>query len=213
MGDYNGYLTTEPGIVDLCAGALKSLSSQGLITEECQPEYDMARLWQTWLTLRHWTIASSAKSLYDNPKLRPLLKPEAVWEIEGGLQQTGLDISRASIARGDWYKALHALFERYDFLALPSAQVFPFAAQTHWPKQINDRKMDTYHRWMEIVIGGTLSGCPVLNLPVGFDQQGRPMGMQIIAPMGEDDKLLDFAEKYEAQTSFLSIRPKLRAPS
>ena len=34
MGDYNGYLTTEPGIVDLCAAALKSLSSQGLIIEE-----------------------------------------------------------------------------------------------------------------------------------------------------------------------------------
>lgn len=213
MGDYNGYLATEPGIIDLCSTALKSLSSEGLIVEECQPEYDMARLWQTWLTLRHWTIASSAKALYDNPKLRPLLKPEAVWEIEGGLKQTGLDISKAAIARGDWYTALHKLFERYDFLALPSAQVFPFAAQTHWPKQINDQKMDTYHRWMEVVIGGTLSGCPVLNLPVGFDQQGRPMGMQFIAPMGEDDKLLDFAASYEAQTTFLSQRPNLQEAS
>jgi amidase len=190
--DYNGYLTTERGILDLFAAALKSLSSQGLIIEECQPEYDMARLWQTWLTLRQWTIASSAKSLYDNPKLRAPLKPGAVWAIEGRLQQTGLDISRTAIAGGDWYKALHALFERLDFLALPSAQVFPFAAQTHWPKQINDQKINTYHRLMEIVIGGTLSGCPVLNLPVGFDQQGRPMGMQFIAPTGEDYKLLDF---------------------
>ena len=207
MGDYEGYLSTEPGVLDLCTTALKSLGSMGLAVEECQPDYDMDRLWQTWLTLRHWTIASSAKSLYDNPKLRPLLKPEAVWEIEGGLSQTGLDISKAAIDRSYWYKSLDTLFQTYDFLALPSAQVFPFAAETHWPKKVNGKPMDTYHRWMEVVIGGTLSGCPVLNLPVGFDAQGRPMGMQFIAPMGEDDKLLDFAAQYEEQTSFLSIRP------
>ena len=27
----------------------------------------------------------------------------------------------------------------------------------------------TYHRWMEVVIGGTLGGLPVVNLPAGFD--------------------------------------------
>ena len=213
MGDFNGYLSMEPGVIDLCAAALKSLASNGLAVEDCQPEYDMARLWQTWLTLRHWTIASSAKALYDDPKLRAMLKPEAVWEVEGGLTQTGLDISTAAVARSDWYKSLHKLFHKYDFLALPSAQVFPFAAEIHWPKTINDKPMDTYHRWMEVVIGGTLSGCPVINMPVGFDGQGRAMGMQLIAPMGEDAKLLDFAASYEAHTEFLLQRPDLQDAS
>ena len=210
MGDYQGYLPTEPGVLKLCEAALKSLSSHGLAVEDCQPEYEMPRLWQTWLTLRHWTIASGAKALYDNPELRPLLKPEVVWEVEGGLSQTGLDISRAAIARSDWYKALHKLFGEYDFLAVPSAQVFAFSAETHWPKSIGDKQMDTYHRWMEVVIGGTLSGCPVINMPVGFDKQGRAMGMQLIAPMGEDARLLDFAAAYEANTDFLSLRPDLQ---
>ncbi|MFT5574074.1 MAG: amidase, partial [Cryomorphaceae bacterium] len=101
------------------------------------------------------------------------------------------------------------LFQKYDFLALPSAQVFAFDAEIHWPKTINDREMDTYHRWMEVVIGGTLSGCPTINVPVGFDAKGRAMGMQLIAPMGDDSKLLDFAAAYEAQTSFLQQRPTL----
>lgn len=209
MGDFNGYLSTEAGLLDLCADTLKLLASNGLAVEDCQPDYDPARLWQTWLTLRHWTVASSAKSLYDNPQLRPLLKPEAVWEVEGGLTLSGLDVSRAAIDRSAWYKALHKLFQTYDFLALPSAQVFPFKAETHWPKEINGRKMDTYHRWMEVVIGGTLSGCPVVNMPAGFDKRGRPMGIQIIAPMGEDARLLDFAACWEANTPFLARRPDL----
>ena len=70
--------------------------------------------------------------------------------------------------------------------------------------------MDTYHRWMEVVIGGTLAGLPVINLPAGFDNQGRPMGMQFIGRMGEDAKLIEFAMAYEANTDFLNARPILK---
>ena len=101
------------------------------------------------------------------------------------------------------------LFEDYDFLALPSAQVFPFSVEINWPKSINNVPMDTYHRWMEIVIGGTLSGLPVINLPAGFDHKGRPMGIQFIGKMGRDAELIEFAMSYEAATKFLEIRPKL----
>ena len=209
MGDYDGYLATEAGVLKLCITALESVAQEGLRVEDCQPKYAMARLWQTWLTLRHWTIAGSAKALYDKPELRKLMKPEAIWEVEGGLQQTGLEISTAANARSDWYKALHRLFQQYDFLALPSAQVFAFDAELHWPKTIAGKQMDTYHRWMEVVIGGTLSGCPVVNVPVGFDQHGRAMGMQFIGPMGSDERLLNFAASWEAHSNFLAQRPTL----
>lgn len=209
MGDYNGYLETEPGVLDLCTSSLSALTKDGLVVENCHPDYAMSRLWQTWLSLRHWAIAIGAKSFYDNPKLRSLMKPEAVWEVEGGLNQSALEISNAGVARADWYNALQKLFKTYDFLALPSAQVFAFDAEIDWPKKINDREMDTYHRWMEVVIGGTLSGCPTISVPVGFDAKGRAMGMQLIAPMGQEDKLLDFAASYQAHTSFLQQRPTL----
>src|SRR5215831_4843491 len=58
--------------------------------------------------------------------------------------------------------------ERYDYWVLPSAQVFPFDARTHWPKEIDGRKMDTYHRWMEVMIPVTMSACPALAVPAGF---------------------------------------------
>ena len=209
MGDYNGYLETEPGVLDLCTQSLSALTKDGLVVEDCHPDYDMGQLWQTWLSLRHWAIASAAKPFYDNPKLRAQMKPEAVWEVEGGLKQSAVEISSAGAARAKWYNALQKLFEKYDFLALPSAQVFAFDADIHWPKKINNREMDTYHRWMEVVIGGTLSGCPTINLPVGFDSQGRAMGMQLIGKFGEEDNLLNFAAAYEAQTDYLSRRPQL----
>jgi len=102
------------------------------------------------------------------------------------------------------------LFTEYDILALPTAQVFPFPKTTHWPDSINGKKMDTYHRWMEVVIGGTLAGVPIVNVPVGFDNAGRPMGMQLIGRVGEDQRVLEFAMGYEAVTNHLEQRPKLK---
>lgn len=209
MGDYQGYLATEPGVLELCETALKKLSAQGATVESCIPAYDMARLWETWLTLRHWSM-SDAKPLFDNPDTRKLLKPELVWEIEGSLDMKAARVAEAGISRSHWYRALHKLFERFDVLALPTAQVFPFSADIHWPKSINGKAMDTYHRWMEVVIGGTLAGLPVVSLPVGFDKEGRPMGIQFMGPMGRDREVLEFAMAYESATDYLDKRPVLR---
>jgi amidase len=209
MGDYEGYLATEPGLLDLCEHSLKDLSGHGVIVEDCKPVYDMAQLWQTWLALRHWAI-SSRTEFYDDPKKKELLKPEIIWEIEGSFDIPASRIAEAAIARADWYRALHMLFNRYDLLALPTAQVFPFSADVHWPGSINGRAMDTYHRWMEVVIGATLAGLPVVNLPAGFDKQGRPMGMQFIGQMGHDQQVLEFALAYETVTNHLDQQPSLK---
>lgn len=210
MGDYDGYLAMESGVLPLCEANLLGLQKSGAKVESVQPDYPLDRLWETWLTLRHWAIGD-ARDLYDDPELRRQLKPELVWEIEGSLNMTAARVAEAARGRSDWYKALLQLFEHFDVLALPSAQVFPFAADLHWPTSIGDRQMDTYHRWMEVVIGGTLSGLPVVNLPAGFSADGKPMGMQFIGRMGQDRELLEFALSYERATSYLHKRPLLRS--
>ena len=206
MGDYNGYLATEPGVLQICEAALHSLADEGVVVEHCEPRYDMARLWQTWLTFRHWSL-SAMRELYDDPQLRELLKPEVQWEIEGSFDQTAAQLKEAGIARSEWYRALLELFGTYDLLALPVAQVFPFDANLHWPGSINGRDMDTYHRWMEVVIGGTLAGLPVVNLPAGFNEHGVPMGIQFLGRPRQDQQVLEYAMAYEQASDYLNQRP------
>jgi amidase len=155
MGNYDGYLPMEPGILELCESSLALLADQGAIVEPCMPDYDMDRLWETWLRLRHFS-RHSLWPLYEDPETRKLLKPEAVWEIEGSFNETAENVYHAGIARADWFREIRRLFDRYDFLAIPTAQVFPFPKDVHWPKRINRKKMDTYHRWMEVVIADSL---------------------------------------------------------
>jgi amidase len=209
LGDFNGYLSMEPGVMDLSVKALEHFKTIGCSVEAAQPEYAPDRLWRTWLTLRGFLIAGLRGPLYANEKTRGMLKPEAVWEIENGLKLSAADVWRASVDRSAWYQALNALFQKFDFLVLPSAQVFPFDAKLDWPKEVAGKPMDTYHRWMEVVIGGTLAGVPVLNVPAGFGAGGLPMGLQVLAPAQADFAVLQLGRAYEQASGYAKRRSPL----
>jgi amidase len=204
--DLGGYLTFEPGVLELCEAALPAFRDLGCEIEAGRPDYPFDVLWGDFLALRSWHVSAGHADVYGNPLKRALLKPEIVWEIERGLALTGKDLSRASLGRSKWYLAMHRLFERHDFLLLPSAQVFPFPARERWPREIAGHAMDSYHRWMEVAIIVTMSGCPALNVPVGFDSRSLPMGMQIVAPIGEEIRLLRLADAYDRATGWTRRR-------
>jgi amidase len=197
LGDFNHHLHTEPGLLELCERQLQALASSGAQISNCSLNFNMDSLWDSWLTLRHWFLAHSPNQLFKNPKTRVQLKPEVQWELTQAESISTESLALACDTRANWYQTLTAAFEQYDVLALPTAQVFPFDIEQHWPAEIDGHSMDTYHRWMEVTIGGTLAGCPVVSLPAGFDSQNRPMGIQFIAPIGQDKKLLEFALAYE----------------
>lgn len=200
LGDFDGYLAMEDGVIKLCEQALQGFTDIGCRVEAVEPDFSMQELWQTWLVFRHWLTRSRALPLYNDPLKRRLLKPELIWEIESGQSLTGDRIAKASASRASWYAALQKVFSTYDYLVLPTAQVFPFNANIHWPKEIAGRSMDTYHRWMEVVIPGTLSGCPVANVAAGFNAKGLPMGLQIIGKRYADFATLQMAYAYEQAT-------------
>jgi amidase len=206
LGDLDGYLPMEPGIVELCRAALKTLEAIGLAVEEAALGFPPERMWHAWITLRHWLIAGNLSALYKDPAKRAQMKPEAVWEVEGGLKLSAQDVYQASFTRSEVYRAVLKLFDSYEYLAMPSAQVFPFDANTHWPKTIKGINMDTYHRWMEVVVLASMLGFPVVNVPVGFSRDNLPMGMQIIGKHHADFAVLQLAHVYERDTNWVRDR-------
>jgi amidase len=206
LANWAGYLPMETGVLELCGSALKAFQPIGCVVEEAKPEFPPERLWSMWLTHRHWLVGCGMSQFYNDPAKRELLKPEARFEVEGSFKLTAMDVYNASVARSAWYAALLKMFARYEYLLIPTAQVFPFDAKTHWPKEIAGRTMDTYHRWMEVVLPWTLSGCPVISIPVGFNSAGLPMGLQIIGKPHGDLAVLQVAYAYEQATGWVSKR-------
>jgi amidase len=197
LGGYGGHCAMEPGVFELCAGALKHFEAMGAIVEPAMPDFDMERLWRAFVQLRHFGVAGKQRAAYDDPAKRTLMKPELQWEVEGSLKLSGQDIYAASVVRTAWTRAVDALFDRYDLLALPTAQCFAFPAEWHWPKEIGGRAMDSYHRWMEIVVGPTMAGGPSLAVPAGVDEKGRHIGLQLWGRARADRWVLSAGAAYE----------------
>ena len=205
-GDFKGYLPFEPGVLDVCKSALKTFETIGCVVEEAQPDYSIDAVWRAWLKLRAWQNGGTLLPYYNDPAKRALLKPEAVFEVESGLKLSAFDITAASLVRTEWYQAVRRFFEKYDFLIAPTAQVFPFDANVHWPKEIAGRTMETYHEWMKGTLPITMSGCPALAAPAGFSDQGLPIGIQIVAPNHAELSCLQLAHAYDAATNWASRR-------
>jgi amidase len=178
------------------------MEAMGAIVEVLPPPFPAEQLWSSWTTLRAMLNAGGFKAIYDQPDKRTQLKPETLWEIEQGRTLSAQAVYEASVIRSRYYAHMARLFETYDAIALPSAQVWPFPTDWRWPQEINGQAMDTYHRWMEVVIPVSLIGLPALSLPVGFGPQGLPMGMQLAGPVGADAAILAMGQAWHEATDW-----------
>ncbi|MDB2663186.1 amidase [Paracoccaceae bacterium] len=205
LGDWG--LPFDDGIMDISERAVEDLRALGADVTAIDAPFSMDALWESWITLRSWTVASGAGVFYDDPEKRDLLKPAAIWEIERGFAMSAREVHQQSVIRSMWFKKAAQLFETYDALLMPSAQVWPFPIDWVHPTEIAGVQMDTYHRWMQVVIPAGLIGLSVVNLPIGFGAAGLSAGLQLIGGRGQDAKLLGMANDWYHGTPWKDHTP------
>lgn len=208
LGDLQGYLPMESGILDVCQSALHSFFGMGCTVDEARLGMPPEQIWQAWLVWRQALVGPRIAPLLVNPANRDHIKAEALWEHDQSLGLTGAQLMAASASRTRFYQSMLALFEKFDVLAMPVSQVWPFDIGLRWPQSVAGRAMDTYHRWMEVVIYATLAGLPCISVPAGFGANGLPMGLALIGKPQGDLALLKLAHAYElANQDMVSQRP------
>ena len=213
LADLDDYLPVEPGLLPVCEQALQRFAGAGASVEPLRLGFDPAALWNAWLVWRRALVAPRVAALMKLPNAREQIKPEALWEYDQGMGLSFMDFMRASELRTAFHTHLLGLFERFDVLALPATQVWPFPIGERWPKAIAGRAMDTYHRWMEVTLYATFAGLPALSVPAGFHANGRwPAGLQLIGKPQSDAALLRVAAGYEEVSGeMLARRPSAPA--
>jgi len=198
-----GFMPVEPEVAEICARGAQDFAELGATVEDACPDFSGAK--DAFHVLRAFAFATSRGALLDDH--RDLLKHEIIWNIEAGRALAVEDISRAQIARGALYHRVVKFFEDYDLLVCPAAIVPPFDGKIRWPEEVAGTKLPTYIDWLQICGAITLTGCPALSVPCGFTADGRPIGLQIVAPPRREDLLLGAAHLYEQAHDFSGMVP------
>jgi amidase len=224
LGDLGGYLPMESDVLTTTTQALDHFERLGMTVTPLDGLPKTADwngnddLWPTWLTYRHWLAGMSVMSAYDLG-MPGTPKPEAVYEYDGlvgdvdGGPISAVQVYQNAQKRSALYEAFRGLFETYDYVVLPTAQVMPFDATIHWPSEVAGVRMSSYHRWMEVTTIATLINAPTLAMPAGFNAAGLPIGLQVIGRNHDDASLMNLAYAWEKETEFVSnnLAPILNA--
>jgi amidase len=201
----------ESGVLEVCRSAAEpwspALKDRSIPTHESFT--GAASLWPTWLTMRFQAVGGWLSTEFSAEEVSRM-KPEAQSEIEGYRQLGGEDVARAERAVCDLRTAVTQLFDDFDLLVLPTAQVWPFPAEQAWPTHIAGRPMTTYHRWMEVATFATLAALPTIAVPAGRDARGLHIGLQVIGRPGGDSELLGWAARAERLGCF-TVQPPTSA--
>ena len=193
-------LPFEDETKDLTEQALKKFEELGAFVEVIDLPMPMEKVWEAWITLRSWSISNSLSEEFQDPIKRKLMKKPLIWEIMRGQSLNIEEIVEASKIRSEWFKEMALLLGKFDAAVLPSTQVQPFNIEEEYPEFISNKRMDTYHRWMEVVVPASLIGLPAINLPAGFCKNGLPFGIQLIGKQFSDNNLLNIAESWHRAT-------------
>jgi amidase len=188
-----GIATVDPEIARICAEAVAGFAALGTDVVEAAP--DFAGAYECFQTLRAVRFAAEKEPLLREK--RHLMKPDLIWNIEKGLKLTAEEIGRAERARAAIFASVARFFERHDLLATPVMQAPPYPVDDIYVAEIAGKRQATYIDWITITFAVTLTACPAISLPCGFNRDGLPVGLQLVAPPRGEARLLAAAKQLE----------------
>ncbi len=180
--DFGAKVPMERETARICAAAVRKFEDMGAIVEEATP--DIGAIADAFMVLRAQSYVVDRELQLQSH--RALIKPDIVWNTEMGLQATPSRLAWADRERAALYRRVVTFFETYDILVTPGASAPAFDVNLRMPSAIDGVKLETYLGASLITAVPTLMGTPSIAVPCGFDQWGRPVGLQIIGrPRGE----------------------------
>ena len=131
---------------------------------------------------------------------RGLLKSDIIWNTETGLAQTPSRLAWAERERAAFYRRMVEMFARFDIFVTPSAATPAFDVDLRHPEYVDGEKLTNYMGASTLNAAITLTSCPAVAVPCGFDRFGRPVGLQIAAPIRGEAVALGAAALFEQVT-------------
>jgi len=120
--------------------------------------------------------------------------------LETGRDTSTVDYQAAAQTQIDMRRRLSLLLQDFDVILLPST------AMTAPPINEGDA-VEHARRLTRFTAPFNLVGLPAISIPCGFNRQGLPIGLQLVAEAWKEAQLLRAARSYERETEWASRHP------
>ncbi|MBN9428318.1 MAG: amidase [Burkholderiales bacterium] len=211
-GDFGGKVAVDHETRDICARMVRQFETLGCVVDEASPDVTDAD--EVFLVLRGQNFLVERESLLDTH--REQLKPDLVWNIERGRQQNVARLAWAERERSKLYQRVVALLQTHELLITPAATTPAWDVGQRHPPLIDGVKPPNIMAASLLNSIITLTGLPSLVVPCGFDQFGRPIGLQITGRPRGEAAVLQAGALFEQMTGLarrLPIDPAAGVPA
>ena len=84
-------------------------------------------------------------------------------------------------------QATREILKEYDFIILPTSPTVAFKLGEHTKNPLEMYLADLF------TVQASVAGVPAISIPYGEDQEGMPIGLQLMADAFQEDKLVAFS--------------------
>lgn len=188
----------------------KLLETLGHTVEEAAPDYDVERLWLGFTTMMScgaaWAMADWGRRTQREPK-KEHFEP-FVWAFaEHGRGRSGADYLLAMQDLQAEVRALYRLYEYYDLFLSPTLGKPPVKLGT----LVYDGDPFEFRRrtaeFSPYCYVSNATGQPALTLPMHWNDDGLPVGVQFVARYADEATLLAVAAQLEQAQPWAHRRP------
>ncbi|TPQ33458.1 amidase [Bradyrhizobium guangdongense] len=195
--DVRAAFNTAVAILESC-GALMSIDGPGLDPDILEHTLKPIAFTEQAAAVASRTTADLAGSEADYREV-----------VSAGRHYSGTDYIEAGYRRGQARTAFLKLFERVDALITPTVAVTAFEAGQLGVNRIDGITVDPHLGWSPFTWPINLAGLPAATLPCGFDRDGMPIGLQIVAHWLDEPTIFKIAAAFEEAQPWSKFWPQL----
>jgi amidase len=201
--DYGGRAPVDSETREICAREVRRFETAGCLVEEAFPE--LGPVEDVFLILRsqHFVVDRELQLQTH----RELIKPDIIWNTEQGLSNTPSRLAWAERERAALFRRFADFFRDWDVLVTPGAPTPAWDVMQRARNEIDGVKLTNYIAGSLLTSAVTLTSCPAVSVPCGFDRHGRPVGLQIVAPARGEAIALSAAALFEQASGLDRMLP------
>jgi Asp-tRNA(Asn)/Glu-tRNA(Gln) amidotransferase A subunit family amidase len=197
-----GFAPVDPDVRTAFARAMDTLSNLGCNLTAAHPSTDNPiTMWNLFALCEGYASEGPLLAEWESQ-----MSPGTAEIIRAGRDLAGWEYVDGLHARGAYTGIWSEFFTDYDLLVSPCMQLTAFDIDILSPASIDGQPVDPFFDdWCSLMLPANLTGQPAISVPMGFGDDGLPVGLQVMGRRFDDATVIALAAAFERAAPWKSL--------